>query len=567
MTTSPQETLSESRRLVEALLDMLPTATILVDPETMDLTFANRAADRLVGGRFPPGQERFGAGAGRFIPRDPRTGEPLPRERTPTYLAATTGERVDGQHLDLDGPDGCVSLVASAALLPQIGDMPPTVIASFEDVTPLSDARAAAEAAASRARFLAEASVLLDRTLDYDETLRSVARLAVPDIADLCSVDLLEQGLLRNVAVMHADPRKVELGERLMRDLPLPDDAPYGPPEVLRTGRSQLLREVTDDMLVASASGADQLEILRALALRSVMVVPMISRSRMLGTLTFASAESARRFGDDDVLLAENLARRAAVAIDNSRLYSERAHIARTLQESLLPPQLPAIPGLEVAARYVAAGDGIEVGGDFYDLFDLGGGWSVVIGDVCGKGPDAAAVTALARYTLRATAGQTTLPSQALAVLNDAVLRQRGDGRFITVAYAKLAAIGTPGDGLRVTLSCGGHPAPILRRADGSAEPVGHAGTLLGVVPDPVLADVSVDLRPGDALFLYTDGVTEAHAPDHILEAEDIAKLLEDCDGDAADLLSCVEDAVRSLGSGVPHDDVAMLTLRVPPNT
>ena len=119
----------------------------------------------------------------------------------------------------------------------------------------------------------------------------------------------------------------------------------------------------------------------------------------------FVSAESGRRFDDDDVLLAEDLARRAAVAVDNARLYSERAQIARTLQDSLLPPQLPTIPGVEVAARYVAAGEGIEVGGDFYDLFDLGtGDWSVVMGDVCGKGADAAALTALARYTLRATA-------------------------------------------------------------------------------------------------------------------------------------------------------------------
>jgi PAS domain S-box-containing protein len=427
------------------------------------------------------------------------------------------------------------------------------------------EARAAAEAAGARSRFLAEASVLLDRSLDYDETLHSLARLVVPDVADWCAVDLLEEGELRNVAVTHVDPAKVEFGARLLREFSYPPNAPNGPPEVIRSGHSELLPEITDEMLVANSRSPDHLAMLREMGMRSVMVVPMISRSRMLGTLTFVSAESQRRFRPDDVLLAEDLARRAAVAIDNARLYSERARIARTLQESLLPPRLPTIPGIEVAARYLAAGEGIEVGGDFYDLFDLGGGgWSVVVGDVCGKGPDAAALTALARYTLRATADQAPLPSQALSLLNDAVLRQRGDGRFITVAYVRLAP--ADGDGVRVTLAIGGHPQPIVLRADGSAEPVGAPGTLLGVLPDPVLSDETLELRPGDALFLYTDGVTEAHAPDRIMGPADIARLLEDCaDGDAAELIECIEQAVSSLGSGPQNDDIAMLALRVPP--
>jgi serine phosphatase RsbU (regulator of sigma subunit) len=335
---------------------------------------------------------------------------------------------------------------------------------------------------------------------------------------------------------------------------------------VVRTGHSELLPEITDEMLVANARNEEHLQMLRELGMRSVMVVPMISRSRMLGTITFVSAESGRRFSDDDVLLAEDLARRAAVAIDNARLYSERAQIARTLQDSLLPPALPTIPGVEIAAQYLAAGEGIEVGGDFYDLFDVGGGdWSIVIGDVCGKGADAAALTALARYTLRATASRETTPSEALSTLNDAVLRQRGDGRFITVAYARLAKDGH--GGAHVTLSTGGHPSPIVLRADGRAEAVGRPGTLLGVVADPDLSDQAIELGPGDSLFLYTDGVTEAHAPDHLLEVEDVARIVASCaGGDAAELVKCVEDHVRSLGSGPPGDDIAMLALRMAAN-
>jgi serine phosphatase RsbU (regulator of sigma subunit) len=425
------------------------------------------------------------------------------------------------------------------------------------------DARAAAEAAATRARFLAEASGLLDRSLDYDETLESIASLAVPDIADWCTVDALEYGELRNVVVRHVDPEKTKFGERLLGTFHYPPGAPNGPPHVVRTGQSELLPEISDEMLVANARNDKHLEMLRELGMRSVMVVPMVSRSRMLGTITFVSAESGRIFSAYDVLLAEDLARRAAVAFDNARLYQERAQIARTLQESLLPPQLPVIPGLEVAARYLAAGEGIDVGGDFYDLFDSGpGDWSIVVGDVCGKGAEAAALTALARYTLRATAHTQTTPSEALQALNDAVLRQRGDGRFITVAYARLSHHAA--DGARLTLSIGGHPSPVILRADGRAEVVGRPGTLLGVVDDPELADETVELGPGDTIFLYTDGVTEAHAPEHLLEVEDVARIIEGCaGGDAAELVKCVEDEVRALAPGPPGDDIAMLAVRI----
>ena len=705
MSATPQQSDSQTRSWVEAVLELLPVAVMLIDPETGNVTWANSAADRLAGGHFPRGTERFAGGETSFLARDPATGEPLRREDAPSYIATSTGRRVEGMHIDFETPRGTLSLVASADLLPPIGDMPPTVVSSFEDVTELRtaqrtaedakalidtlfesapiglgyldrelrfvrlndalaemngvpaadhvgrtipdvlpgldpavvgevrrvietgepitgyelhgetpaapgvvrtwlegfypvrggdgeilgvgvvvlditdrkaaeaereraliaerEARAAAEAAARRARFLAEASVLLDQSLDYDTTLESIAALAVPQIADWCTVDALEHGELRNVVVRHVDPDKTAFGERLLGTFHYPPDAPNGPPAVVRTGRSELLPQITEEMLVANARNEEHLEMLRELGMNSVMVVPMLSRARMLGTITFVSAESSRPFTDDDVLLAEDLARRAAVAVDNARLYSERAQIARTLQDSLLPPELPTIPGVEVAARYLAAGEGIEVGGDFYDLFEVGSGeWTVVMGDVCGKGADAAALTALARYTLRATAQSDRTPSQALQTLNDAVIRQRGDGRFITVAYARIAGNGR--GGARVALSIGGHPAPIVLRADGTAQPVGTAGTLLGVVGDPTLTDDTFDLGPGDSLFLYTDGVTEAHAPDHLLEVDDVARIVAGCgELGAAGLVKCVEDEVRSHGSGPPGDDIAMLALRV----
>src|SRR5205814_4021444 len=182
---------------------------------------------------------------------------------------------------------------------------------------------------------------------------------------------------------------------------------------------------------------------------------------------TMVSGQPTRRYGTHDLEVAEDLARRAGLAADNARLYSERSRVARTLQESLLPPVLPEIPGVELAARYLAAGEGNEVGGDFYDAFDVGyGTWAVVVGDVCGKGADAAAIAGLARHTVRAAALKERRPSRMLSILNDAIFGDAdvGDARFCTVC----AALVRPNrSGARMTLALGGHPPPWIVRADG----------------------------------------------------------------------------------------------------
>jgi serine phosphatase RsbU (regulator of sigma subunit) len=263
------------------------------------------------------------------------------------------------------------------------------------------------------------------------------------------------------------------------------------------------------------------------------------------------------------VELAQELARRCATAIDNARLYMDRSYIARTLQQSLLPVELPDIPGVETAARFRATGEGNEVGGDFYDLFETGNrGWTVVMGDVCGKGPDAAAVTALARYTLRAAAMRERLPSRSLAVLNEALLRQRDDRRFCTVAYAYIEKLD---HGARAGISSGGHPLPLLLRVDGSVEPVGVPGTLLGVVPDPDLEDRAVTLEPGDALVFYTDGVIESRVSSNgVLDERRLMELVATCAGGSADAIAAkVEEAAVLSQNGRPKDDIAVLVLRV----
>jgi serine phosphatase RsbU (regulator of sigma subunit) len=266
--------------------------------------------------------------------------------------------------------------------------------------------------------------------------------------------------------------------------------------------------------------------------------------------------------GDADALaLFEDLARRAALALDNARLYEERDQVARTLQRSLLPAELPRIPGVEVAARYLAAGDGNEVGGDFYDCFPTAGGdWALVIGDVCGKGAEAATLTALARYTLRAAAQHTRQPRTVLRELNEALLRQRLDYRFCTVLYAAL----TPREGgVSVCVATGGHPLPLVVRADGRVETAGAPGTLLGILDDPEITERAVELTSGDALVLFTDGVSEVTPEDWAAGPTRLEASLARCAGaPAAAIAEAVErDAVAAHG-GLVRDDVAVLVVR-----
>jgi serine phosphatase RsbU (regulator of sigma subunit) len=426
------------------------------------------------------------------------------------------------------------------------------------------EARADAEAGARRARFLAEASVILDESLDYAATLTAVSRLAVPWLADWCAVDIREgDGSLRRVNTAHVDPAKVELAKEVERRYPQPREAEQGLPNVLATGRSEIYPDIPDELLAQGAVDDEHLELLRAVGIRSVMIVPMITRGRTLGAITFVGAETDRRFGDDDLLLAEELARRAATSVDNARLYGERAYVARTLQESLLPPHLPDVPGIEMAALYRPVGEGNEVGGDFYDVFEIGSDcWAVVIGDVCGKGAGAAALTALVRYTVRAIASADTAPREILRQLNDAILRQRSDGRFCTVSYARLTTTPT---GARLDVSNGGHPLPLVTHAQGRAEFVGRPGTLLGVVPDPDLHDLTIELGAGDTFVLYTDGITEAGAPDRLLGPDELAAVIDGCSSNEPDAVAaCLEQAAVDASDGNPSDDIAIVVLHVP---
>jgi PAS domain S-box-containing protein len=267
-------------------------------------------------------------------------------------------------------------------------------------------------------------------------------------------------------------------------------------------------------------------------------------------------------FTTSDELVLEDLARIASLAIENARLDQRERHIARTLQDSLLPRTLPEIPGLEVAARYLAGGEGTVVGGDLYDLFPVEDEWAFVVGDVCGKGAEAAALTSMVRYTVRAECVHHSRPCEVLRLLNEAIIRQVGDARFCTVLHGRVAVAGGRA---RLVLASAGHPPPLVLRAGGPVETVPAAGPLLGIVPEVEHPDVIVTLGPGDVVVAYTDGVTEGRGPDGMFGDERLVALLGASAGQGAEaLVSRIVDAAVQFQGGRTQDDLAVLALRVP---
>jgi serine phosphatase RsbU (regulator of sigma subunit)/PAS domain-containing protein len=414
-----------------------------------------------------------------------------------------------------------------------------------------------------RTRFLAEVGTTLELSLDLPTTVANVARLAVPQLADWCVVHVIgESGAIEMVAAGHSDPVKQKLAWELAERFPLTGTEPHGAAAVIRSGETEWTPEVTDEMLRTAASDPQQLEALRGLGLRSSITVPLRARGRTLGAITLVLAESQRAFGGEHVLLAEELAHRAGLAIDNARLYTERSRIAHTLQSELLPSRLPDVPGATVAVRYRAAGELNEVGGDFYDVFERrDGSFALVIGDVSGKGAEAAAVTALARHTVRTAALQPAGPSDLLMTLNGALRSQRQGSEFCTVCVAGLEI-----DGAAATLrlALGGHPPALVLRAGGEVQAHGEPGTLIGVFPDPVLSDTEIALGPGDVLLLYTDGVIEAGESRRAIGEAGLAGILGGLAGCGADaIVDAVEREAVSAQEGQPRDDIALVAVRI----
>jgi len=282
-------------------------------------------------------------------------------------------------------------------------------------------AEAQSAARAAQLEFLADASQALAASLDYRQTLRQVVSLAVPTHADWCSVQMVEDGVLRTLAVAHVDPDKVQLARELETRWPRDPDRPGGAAHVARTGESMLVERVTDAMLVAAAQDEEHLRVARELGFQSAMSVPLTAKDRVLGVLTFVAAESGRRYTAEDVVFAEDLARRAALAIDNADLFSQTRRVASVLQATLLPQDLPEIAGWQIGTVYRQAGR-TDVGGDYYDVSGLDDGRVIaVVGDVMGRGVDAAVAGSQMRSAARVLSTQDPEPD-ALARAMDRLM-------------------------------------------------------------------------------------------------------------------------------------------------
>ncbi|MCZ1003245.1 SpoIIE family protein phosphatase [Streptomyces mirabilis] len=421
--------------------------------------------------------------------------------------------------------------------------------------------------------FLVEASDLLAGTLDRDQTLALMAQMTVPTLATWCAVyTIADQASDPYLSyVLHEDEERIDGLKALLSKIAPPDPVPTpgarvwaAPGEAahqaaLRTS----MRSLGLGEPASITSGIGTTLATAAAVGGETVVLPLVARNRVIGMLTLGKP-SDEHFRQEILELAEDLSRRAALALDNARLYSERTAISQSLQRSLLPPDLPHIDGVEVEVIYRAAGEGNEVGGDFYDLFPIRDGvYGFAIGDVCGTGPEAAAVTGLARHALRLLAREGFGGPAVLERLNSAILDEGARSRFLTLLYGELWPQEDGSAMLKVV--CAGHPLPLRLRQDGTVEAAAEPQPLLGVMEDLELYEQTITLDPGDVLLCVTDGVTERREGTRMLGDDGLADVLTTCTGLTAGAVAArIMRAVERFASDAPSDDMAILAMRVP---
>jgi PAS domain S-box-containing protein len=422
----------------------------------------------------------------------------------------------------------------------------------IEDVTDAKEAEL-------RQRFLAEAGQLLATSLDYEQTLERVARMIVPGLADWCGIEMVDQqGESHQVAVAHVDPAKVQMAHDLRRRYPPDPDAPTGVPAILRGGPAELYSDIPDELIEQAARDEEHLRLIRELGMRSAMAVPMRIGGQTLGVITLVSAESGRRFDEDDLAFVQDLALRAATAVQNARLYAAQERVAHTLQASLLPERLPELPGWQIEALYQAGEREAEVGGDFYDILPVARGHLIVLGDVTGKGVEAAALTSLVRHSGRMAARFHPSPARVLSLVNEALREQPR----LSLVTAVCALVVTDGDRATVTVASAGHPLPLRRRPGEPPAPLGDHGVLLGVAGEDDWTETVVELAPGETLLFFTDGVTETPGGGSRFGDERLRDAVARAGEAPDDVLSEIDRALRDFQSGVTLDDRAMLAMR-----
>jgi serine phosphatase RsbU (regulator of sigma subunit) len=414
--------------------------------------------------------------------------------------------------------------------------------------------------------FLADLTEAALNAADHEELMHRVTAAAVPMLGDWCSLTFIPtDGGAPHIAVAHVDPAKVQWAEEIQRRHPYDPDASTGVAAVIRSGEPEFIPEITPQLVAAaveqSSMDPDEVRaIIDALDMTSAIIVPLRTKHRVVGAMQFVTAESKRRYDDDDVALAEAVAGRLAEPLDNAWIFDQQRHVSVTLQRSLLPPRLPEIPGIETAVGYWPAGSS-EVGGDFYDLFVLDDcTWAVAIGDACGTGPNSAALTSIARHTIRAAARHGHSHVEVMDWLNEAILKSDRD-LFCTASFG---TISNRGGRWQLRVASAGHPLPILL-SGGTATSIGRPGTLLGVFDSVSVTAATVELKAGDVVVLYTDGLVDLPPPNGITP-EELSELVVTLRGERS--AEAIAQGIRASYAGrVPEanrdDDVALVVLRV----
>ena len=542
-----------TREQLHAILANLSEAVTVTD-RSRRMRYANHAAAVLLGCATP--EELLELPLGTIAAQWESThedGRPMVAEDVPSYkiVNGQPAEPLLTRIVNRETGEQRWRLVKAAPLRGPAGEL--MAVSVIEDVTEAKEAEL-------RQRFLAQAGVTLASSLDYEETLQRVAQLAVPGLADWCAVDVADSSQrLQQVAVAHVDPDKIAFAREFRSRYPPDPNDDSGIYGVLRSGRPELYPDIPAELLEQSIADREQLQAILALGMRSVMLIPMVVAGRTIGVLTMVTAESGRAFDEDDLVFAGDLARRAATAVENARLYTERAQAALTLQESLLPAQLPSVEGWQLASSYAAGDTTVEVGGDFFDVVELESGFLAVVGDVTGKGVQAAALTALARYTLATAARFDPSPAAVVRLLND-VLVHRPEISLLTVACAYVQPSGS---GARMRLTSAGHPPPVLSRPGHAPSTIGPPGLLLGMTGAGRWEESEIELAPGDTLLFYTDGVTDTPRGRERFGEARLLAALPPAPADPLEMIAAVQRAVREFQLGDVVDDRAMLALQL----
>jgi serine phosphatase RsbU (regulator of sigma subunit)/PAS domain-containing protein len=568
----PPASLSAERGLLRAVFQNAPAPLFLLEPDGT-IRRANGKAGDLIGA--PPGYA---------------TGRPLTafvdlpsRAAVQSQLAAATrtgtARQTDCKLLGAAGPVDA-TMTASVVTLPDSSRLLVVTVAELpgagsrsglsherggEDTAPAAS-MARPESTGSAVQIMtrrmdmvtAVTRLLLDNsTFSEAVTLQRCARLLAGDIASWVIVDVERADRLRRQFVIGPHD---EAQEDLARNARAVDpQAGTVPALVHSAGRSMVLAHADDPGILGTAP--DGTPLLMLLGVTSLLSVPISDGTTSYGVLTLGRQATEGRFEIAELGLAEELGEHLGVAIRVDRMFRHRSAVAEALQGSLLPARLPDIAGLDLSAAYVPASEGLEASGDFYDVFPVQGGWAITVGDVCGKGLQAAAMTAAARHAIRVIAHWSPDPVETLAKVNEVILAGDYEDRFVT---AKLAYLRWEGDHVHVVLASAGHPGPVVVRPDGRVEVLSGGSLPLGLFPDAEPERDELELGPGDLLFFYSDGVTEARSADMRYFEERLADELAGLAGrSAAETTRMVQSLVASFSQDSLRDDMTILVAKV----